>query len=514
MKVVFRCDASHQLGTGHVMRCLTLANVLKQAGHQCLFIILKHKANLATLISQDFQVLEISHPQLSTNDFGENKHLIHPFQQDWQQCQLALETTDFHPDWLVVDHYSLDHNWEFLAKESGCKLMVIDDLVNRPHLADILLDQTLNRQNQEYGKLVPKSCRLLTGIEYALLRPEFYQYKQGSIDAKLGLEKANKLVINLGGADNDNHTLRLLKLLQPRFNQLSILIVVGNLYQHLKELKEFIDAQSNADIKIKQNVSNMAKLLSEQHLAIGAAGTSCWERICLGLPSLLVVLADNQNDNANELNAERLSINLGSASQVTSNVLLTHLDTLLDSLNYIDAVRRCSQVQFSSPESNILPFLSNSSDNIKLQAAQWTDCDLLLNWRNDSETRKASLNSQTISVEEHQNWFKQSLQSEKRQIYIASVNGISVGMIRADNLGRSDVNPDKELIELSWLIAPEARGKGLATPMLKSVLDYFENCDLLANIKPQNQRSIAMVKNVGFLPIKQNEQLCSFVLFK
>ena len=299
MNIVFRCDASLQIGTGHVMRCLTLADALTEQGTECHFICREHKGNLLDLIRQrGYQAYSLpieSELQSQKEDKTELAHadwLGANQQQDALLCDALLQ--GLQPDWLIVDHYALDKYWEAKLRPHCKRIMVIDDLADRYHDCDLLLDQTFGRNISDYIQWVPKYCQILCGANYALLRPEFAQWREYSLERR----KAGQLehiLINLGGVDKDNITTKVLKNMQSSDlpDCCKITVVMGstapwiNLVQEQAELMKWWT-------EVIIGVSNMAELMANSDLAIGAAGSTSWERCCLGLPTAMLVLADNQ----------------------------------------------------------------------------------------------------------------------------------------------------------------------------------------------------------------------------
>jgi len=299
MNVVFRVDASLKMGTGHVMRCLVLAEAFKENGANVEFICRKHEGNLIDKIHLNgFAVYEL---ELSAENKVDNK-LFHSHwlgttqQQDAADCSSLLQLVKV--DWLIIDHYGLDEDWQQDLKMYYDKLMVIDDLADRKHKCDILLDQTFGRQEQDYKELVSNSCRLLLGPQYALLRPEFAKWRQYSLKRRKQ-PVFKQLLINMGGIDADNVTGAVLEELEvcnlP--NDLNIIIVMGGSAPHLDIIKNRVDTLSyRAEVKV--DVENMAEIMSKADIAIGATGVTTWERCCLGLPTIQIVIAKNQEFSA------------------------------------------------------------------------------------------------------------------------------------------------------------------------------------------------------------------------
>ena len=305
MKVVFRADASLQIGTGHVMRCLTLADALTKKGAECRFICRQHEGNLidyirgkghiahALPVVPSAGISELATERLvMATEFGHAHWLGATQEQDAAACALIL--AELNPDWLVVDHYALDALWERSVKPHHQQLMVIDDLADRPHQCNVLLDQTFSRSEEDYKALVPAGCRTLCGSQYALLRPQFAALRDYSLQRRAN-PQLRRLLVTMGGVDHDNVTGRVLEALRgsPLPAHCKITVVMGSTAPWLAVVVD--QAQSMPwSTEVLVGVSDMAGLMAESDLAIGAAGATSWERCCLGLPTIMVVLAENQ----------------------------------------------------------------------------------------------------------------------------------------------------------------------------------------------------------------------------
>jgi UDP-2,4-diacetamido-2,4,6-trideoxy-beta-L-altropyranose hydrolase len=334
MKVAFRVDASQQMGSGHVMRCLTLADALRAQGAQCRFICREHPGNLIETIQQRGYTVNsllagVLHTQIAINidshqvDYS-GQALAHAA---WLGCTWQADATDtaavlayLQPDWLVVDHYALDHRWETALAPHHKKLMVIDDLADRTHQCNLLLDQNLGRQPQDYAGLVPPVCQVLTGPQYALLRPEFAALRAYSLQRRQtsGLKH---LLITMGGVDQPNATGQTLQALKncPLSPDCRITVVMGLTAPWLEDVKA-LAAQMPWPTDVLVNITDMAQRMADSDLAIGAAGSTAWERCCLGLPTLMVVLADNQMVGAAALELAGAAALLGRVNEIKTQL--------------------------------------------------------------------------------------------------------------------------------------------------------------------------------------------------
>ena len=307
MKIAFRADSSLQIGIGHVMRCLTLAEALKAQGAECWFYCREFQGNLIESIrGKGFPVHAVSNG--TTSDAGEAGRALLLSHAAWlgaTQMEDAAECAPllaaWQPDWLIVDHYALDARWEKALKPCCRRLMVIDDLADREHHCDLLLDQTFGRNATIYAPRVPADCKLLCGSQYAMLRPEFAALRAYSIQRRIN-PQLRQLLITMGGVDKGNATGKVLTALQSCEPPADcrITVVMGPSAPWLAEVQQRAEQLPWAtDVRV--DVSDMAQLMADSDLAIGAAGATSWERCCLGLPTVMVVLADNQRTVAQSL---------------------------------------------------------------------------------------------------------------------------------------------------------------------------------------------------------------------
>jgi len=295
MRSVFRVDASLQIGAGHVVRCLTLAECLKDRGVDVSFICRKLPGNLIQKITEKgFQVfeLEVLDNQNSNDKLFHSAWLGATQQIDVQQSKFILE--ELKPDCLIVDHYALDYEWESALRHLCKTVLVIDDLADRKHDCDYLLDQTFGREIKHYADLVPKSCEVFVGAYYSLLRPEFAAWRVYSLERRQNLQ-FKSLLINMGGVDAENRTGAVLDQLMDCNlpNDVEITVVLGLHCPNLDSVKAKAKRLA-CEVMIKVNVDNMAEIMANSDVAIGAAGTTSWERCCLGLPVIQFVAAKNQ----------------------------------------------------------------------------------------------------------------------------------------------------------------------------------------------------------------------------
>lgn len=298
--MVFRVDSSLNIGTGHVMRCLTLADALKEAGAVCQFIMKDLEGNSADFVKNKGYDCSLITPTENAIENNNNCLLLGESQiQDAKSflgCLVGIS-----PDWIIVDNYFLDAEWESRVKGKNSRVMVIDDLANRYHECDVLLDQNLGRNDLDYKPWLKKECRKLFGPEYSLLRKEFSHNRTESLNRRVD-NKLGKILISMGGIDKENVTSLVLKALSfidfP--STIQITVVMGTkapCIEQVRKCAQLLPWQS----QVLVGVNDMAQLMSSHDIAIGAAGSTAWERCALGMPAVMVVVADNQKVIAQEL---------------------------------------------------------------------------------------------------------------------------------------------------------------------------------------------------------------------
>ena len=284
------------------MRCLTLADALRERGASSSFVCRPHQGHLLALITQRGHrtlILPELQQGVETNRNGtDHSHWLGTaWATDAQDTQQALSAHmgGASVGWLVVDHYALDARWEEALRPQAERIMVIDDLADKPHACDLLLDQNLGRKEIDYGGLLKGKTDTLVGPQYALLRPEFAALRAQSLARRQSNPQLRRLFITMGGVDKDNATGQVLAALQNSTlpAELRVTVVMGPHAPWLARVHAQA-AQMPWPIDVLVGVDNMAQLMAESDLAIGAAGSTSWERCCLGLPTIQIALAQNQ----------------------------------------------------------------------------------------------------------------------------------------------------------------------------------------------------------------------------
>jgi len=469
MNIIFRTDSSYAIGTGHLMRCLTLADDLAKHGINAEFVCRDLPGNCNFLAEEKgYKVHKVN------NDIDDAKETI-------KICQQLSEV-----DWLIVDNYALDENWERQLRPYVNKIMVIDDLANRNHDCDLLLDQNFY-ENMEvrYDNLVPDTCKKLLGPKFALLRDEFVQQRT-KLRERDG--EIKRILIFFGGSDPDNLTEVAIEAIKA-LNKENIItdIVVGAANAKKAYLKEHYAELPNFNVHCQ--INNMAELMANADLAIGAGGSTTWERCCLGLPSIVIPIADNQIQITKDMAVNGYIFateNITLLSQVLGGLI-----TCSSLMGFI-AQRNLSLVDgmgLNRITQNMFPY------EIKLREVMLEDCDNILAWRNAEETRLYSFDKALIDSDTHNKWFNNIIKDNNEIMLIAEINKQPMGVLRY-TIGQ-------DCAQVSVYLIPGHYGYGYGPRLLevgdKWLRKYRPNVKLLfASVLSDNERSRMAFIKAGF----------------
>ncbi|MDE1164321.1 MAG: UDP-2,4-diacetamido-2,4,6-trideoxy-beta-L-altropyranose hydrolase [Pseudomonas sp.] len=319
MKVLIRADASQAIGSGHVARCLTLARALRQSGAAVAFACRELPGHcIATLQAQGWPTycLPSHYPEEGS---GADIEAPLPWQADIGALQQRLPAGAAF-DWIIVDHYGLDAQWQRAAGQWSARVAVIDDLANRPHAAQLLLDQNYNASADRYAPWLEPGCQALLGPHFALIREEF------NTGAILIREQADRVLVNFGGMDAAGQTLKAMLALAP-LQQLSVDFIAGNGNPDWAQLQAL--AVGRPAWRLQAHSQQFGQLMAQADLFVGAGGGTSWERAALGLPTLCLAVAHNQQANAERLAAAGVQVYLGPCDTVSAEQLRQAIVSLL-----------------------------------------------------------------------------------------------------------------------------------------------------------------------------------------
>jgi UDP-2,4-diacetamido-2,4,6-trideoxy-beta-L-altropyranose hydrolase len=321
--LLIRCDASVPIGTGHVMRCLALAQAWQDAGGRAIFAMAETTPAIEERIrGEKMSVLRVAQPPGSSADAV-------------QTCRLGRQAS---ADWVVVDGYVFGADYQANLHEAGLRILVVDDHGRAGRYSvDIVLNQNPNASEDLYVNREP-STQLLLRLEYALLRREFSNWKQWKRDTP-GI--ARNLLVMMGGTDPENVTQRVLDSLarEPDFE---IQVVAGGSNPHLDELRESV-RKPGAKVRLVEKTVSMPELMAWADIAVSAAGTTAWEMAFMGLPALLIILADNQEPIAGALDDAGAALSLGQAATLRAEDIRNHLRSLAASHEVLGKMSTCGR---------------------------------------------------------------------------------------------------------------------------------------------------------------------------
>jgi UDP-2,4-diacetamido-2,4,6-trideoxy-beta-L-altropyranose hydrolase len=315
-------DSSATIGAGHVMRCLALANALSEAGNNVRFICKEHASNLIDkIIGLGYQVarLSLGEHRGSYSSLAHAEWLGGTQEDDAEKTIFTIKS--FRPELIVVDHYAIDERWHKRMRPYVKRIFVIDDLADRRHDCDILLDQNLGSSKSKYSDLVPNGCMLLLEPKYALLRPEFAEWRDKSLQRRNQATTPKNILVSIGGYDLHNITSEVVNKLSdlPLFNDKAVNVVLGSQSPHIGSVKSAVK-KSSQNTTLHVDCNNMAELMCQADLAIGASGSTSWERCSIGVPTIQFVTAKNQLKIANELEKAKAAITASDPSVLLSKV--------------------------------------------------------------------------------------------------------------------------------------------------------------------------------------------------
>jgi UDP-2,4-diacetamido-2,4,6-trideoxy-beta-L-altropyranose hydrolase len=477
MDLIIRADASPEIGTGHVMRCLALAQAWRPHGGKVTFVGESGGEALRQRIAAEgFAHTGVDRP--------------HPHPSDLAKTLALLNDAD-HP-WLVLDGYRFDSRFHGSIRKAGHRLVVIDDMNHLPaYHADVLVNQNLHAPSLSY-RYDADTVKLL-GTRFALLRREFLRYRVPEIAAP---EKAAKILVTMGGADPENVTGKVVAALSGVPDpELKVKVVVGPANRHRRELEEGLSALPFS-LDLLTGTFRMPELMHWAHMAVSAAGSTCWELAHAGVPALFISLADNQRPLAEALQDAGAAVDLGWHSTLGTGELRARFTDLMGNPQTRRAMAQTARsLVDGNGAARVAARLRGSP--FYLRRAGIDDAPLLFRWANMPEVRRSAFSVQPIAWESHLIWFREKLSSEDSALYIAVDNGERpIGQIRFDRT-------DPETAEIDVSVAVEATGRGFGTALLKEATAVFLSDEpgvnvLCGRIKPDNTASIRVFEKAGY----------------
>lgn len=473
--LLLRADASPAIGTGHVMRCLALAEAWQAAGGEVLLLSsalpapLKERAG-----SQGVDVVD----------------LPAGFQED-EDTRFTAQTAAQHGAlWVVMDGYHFSHTACSMLQAAGLRVLWVDDFGVKDDFApDLLLNQNLGASPGWYPH-IGSQTELLPGPCFALLRREFARWRGWK---RVVPERACRLLVTLGGSDPANVTAKVIEaLLLMGSGAPTATVLAGAANPRADALARMLEGTPH---QLYRQATDMPALMAGADLAIAAGGTTVWELAFMGLPSLLLCLADNQRHNCRELAAGGVAVDMGWHEEVTPQLLAHTLKQLM-----VDAPRRTAMsaagralVDGCGAERVCLHLREG---DLRLRPATMNDARLLFEWFNEPAVRAVSFSSEKVSWEHHCAWLKSKLADQHYVIWLAEA-----GAGRPVGQARFVMEDDTATISIS--LAAESRGQGLGTLLIwaacrKLCREHQKIRRIKAWIKPDNVGSLRAFEKARF----------------
>jgi UDP-2,4-diacetamido-2,4,6-trideoxy-beta-L-altropyranose hydrolase len=477
---LIRADASPQIGTGHVMRCLALAQAWQERGGNVVLAAATISPGLAERLRAEAVEL----------------HTIEAMPGDAADAQLTLALAqELQAQWVVLDNYHFDDGYQQALKQQGLHLLAVDDYGHASHQhADIVLNQNIYASAALYPQRKP-TTRLLLGCDYALLRREFWPWRrwQRPIAAN-----ARRVLVTLGGADPHNTTARVVQALaQIDKVRLELVVLVGA-SNPFADAIEAAAVASHHQITLRRNVNDMPELMAWADVAITAAGSTCWELLAMGLPAIIMALADNQLPIGDELARRELVVYLGWHNDWNAQQLATALADLLRAQEQrSDIAQRSRTLVGGGGAGRVVTEML--SDMLVLRPATSDDSRRIWHWANDAATRAMSFSSAAIPWESHERWYSARLADANCRFFIAAYGEEALGQVRYD------LDGDDAIVSIG--LAPEQRGRGWGPRILRtSATQLFAQTPvrrIIAYIKPENIASQRAFERAGYRLVRQ-----------
>ncbi|PCR93911.1 UDP-2,4-diacetamido-2,4,6-trideoxy-beta-L-altropyranose hydrolase [Pseudomonas fluorescens] len=491
MRVLIRADASPTIGSGHIARCLTLARVLRAQGSHVAFACRRLPGHrLDALQGEGFETFAL--PDRYTDEDPEQAiESMLPWQADIDALATQLEgQAEF--DWVIADHYGLDHHWQTAARRFAPRIAAVDDLATRRYSVDLLLNQNLSGLSENYQPLLPAGCRTLLGPRFAMLREEF---SGPVIEIK---PVARRVLVNFGGFDAARQTHHAMLALAD-FSGLEVDFVAGADNPAWAEMQAL--AASRPNWRLHSFVSDFHRRMTEADLFIGAGGGTSWERAAMGLPTICIAVSNNQQANGEVMAAAGAHVFMGAREQVS-------VEQLRDAVGFVvgnfylrqSLAERSRQLVDGRGALRVAAALAGAV--LSLRGATLDDAQVLFDGRNADAVQRWSVKSGAIEWSQHLNWLSASLRNPQRLLLIAEADDGPVGVLRYDLRG-FEAEVSLYLLEgrfgLGWGRALLTRGEAFVTahwPQLTAIS---------AQVLPANRASLNVFRDAGF-----TQSACAF----
>ena len=479
-QLVVRADAGAHLGTGHLMRCLALAQAWIAEGGKVTFLSCCESPALRRRVTREgarFVPLAAAHPDPT----------------DWQATLRLIRKLK--PDWLVIDGYHFDPEYQKAARAAGVRVLVVDDMAHWPKChADILLNQNLGAEKLQYH--CDRDTELLLGTQYVLMRTEFLKWRGRQREIP---REARKVLVTMGGSDPDNVSLKVVRALEHvPMDRLEVVVVLGASNPHGESLRAAIRSPEfkahNHKVRLQSSSLNMPELMAWADVAVTAGGGTCWELAFMGVPSLVLALAANQRPTARALAARRAAKSLGTSERLSTTAVVRALVRLLQDASLREAMSGRGR-RFVDGYGADRVLMTMLDARLRLRSVQTQDARLLWRWANDPETRRMSFSTARIPWQSHLVWFDTKLHDPNCRLYVGvTASEQPVGQVRAELRGRDAT--------VSVSVDHRLRGKGYGSDLIRKAVERLLRDGRVgkvqAFVKPGNRASLIAFERAGF----------------
>ena len=474
--LIIRADASVAMGTGHVMRGLALAQAWQDNGGNAVFAMAHSTPAMdARLHAEPVEIVRWEAAAGSSEDAS-------------RTAELASSRK---ADWLAVDGYGFDDGFQRSLRQGGSRLLFVDDLGHcRHYFADLVLNQNVHAGERSYRNR-ESYTRLLLGTRYAMLRREFASWR--ALPRQFS-GMGRTVLVTMGGSDPDNVSERVVQALQSlNGGGFETRILVGNSNPHFSSLEQAAKRSSNA-VCLVRDARNIPELMAWADVAISGAGSTCWEMCLLGLPAILIDLAENQRPLAEELGRLGAAIHLGSTKEINPDKIAAKLQAVISSVELRTKMsQRARGLVDGKGAQRVVSAMQGGS--LRLRRADEKDCRLLWDWANDPDVRTVSFSTEPIPWERHLQWFNAKLADPNAVLYLAvDAEGTAIGHVRYQ------IDGFRAAVSIS--LAKPWRGKGFGRTILAMATEELFRTTAAtivdAYVKPVNTISHQLFARAGY----------------
>lgn len=484
---IFRVDVTSKIGLGHFSRCLTLAQHLKKFKYEVYFL---------GYISQDSVKNQLS-------ELGIKLLLLHEKEQlDSNTAISFIKKIKRTCDFLIVDHYELDKSWHLKLRKVVDKIIVIDDLADRELDCDLLVDQNPGRLETDYDNKIPRNCIRLIGPKYALLKQCFAENKDNSIKNRMKHGYIKKVLVSFGGSDPNNFTKTILSQISKKDIGIEYDVIIRSSFESYFELKKI---NLPKYIRLHTDIQDIEQFMFSADMAIGSGGVTALERCVIGLPTIVISAAKNQDQQIEALK---------DAGAIT--LLPRHL---LDDENIIFSLlgKYKNEIQFWKSQITASSLIVDgfgikriiSVIKTSLRKAKISDCKILFEWQHEPEIRNFSRNQVPPKYEDHEKWYQDKLEDNQTLFYMISYEEKLVGTLRLDKV-KSELND--QTYEISIITSTKYQGLGIATASLHLIKALHPQFVFLAEVHKENKASHKIFINSGFIKSNNWYKYCREIL--